>query len=99
MLLILLGSAALTLGHDLQDADGVLPAIMSVQHLTWYYWNQNRFANLLPLLASPVRNVAWNLLVQVFLRQLCGFASILFALQLLGAASGGMSGSWSRSRS
>lgn len=57
---------------------------MSVHHLTWYYWNRNRFANLPPLLASPMGNVAWNLLVQMFLRQVCGFVSILFALQLLG---------------
>src|ERR1019366_9076373 len=32
------------------DADSVLPAIMSVEKLTWYYWGQDRFRNLLPFL-------------------------------------------------
>ncbi len=83
---VLAGSVILAFGqHDLyHDADSVLPAIMSVQKLTWFYWGQNRFANLLPLLASPVRSVDANLHLQFVLRQVCGFGAVFLVLGLVG---------------
>jgi hypothetical protein len=53
------------------DADSLLPTLMSIQKLSFYYWGQNRFANLIPLLASPIDGRFFlNLQFQVFLRSL-----------------------------
>ncbi|MBE1159173.1 hypothetical protein [Dyella acidiphila] len=60
-----------------QNADGILPALMSTQKLTWYYWDQDRFLNLLPALAWPIPDVEWNLRLQVFLRAFFSFLAPL----------------------
>jgi hypothetical protein len=57
---------------------------MSVEKLTWYYWDQDRFGNLLPFLASPIRPIGWNFAVQVFLRNVLGFLAIWCVLDLAG---------------
>ena len=59
---------------DRQQADNLLPAFFSTDHLTWFYWTQSRFGNIDPLLAFPIQNIRWNLIVQVLLR----VSSILF---------------------
>ncbi|MGE0734202.1 MAG: hypothetical protein AB7G15_03090 [Alphaproteobacteria bacterium] len=43
------------------NADAIMISIMSLQKLTLFYWEQNRLANLLPLLAFPLRDPALNL--------------------------------------
>ncbi len=43
------------------DADTILMALMSTQKLTLFYWGQNRYANVLPLLFSPIADLWWNL--------------------------------------
>lgn len=61
-----------------QNADDLLPTLISTQKLTFYFWEQNRFANLLPLLTawidSPVRNAE----TQLFLRVLTGLIAPAF---------------------
>jgi hypothetical protein len=52
----------------LQDGDGILTSLISTQKLTWYFWGQDRLANLLPAIAAPIRDPEWNLRVQLFLR-------------------------------
>jgi hypothetical protein len=49
------------------NADGLLYALISTEDLTFFYWQQDRLANLVPLLAWPVRDVAPNLMVQMVL--------------------------------
>lgn len=63
-----------------QDADGILTSLISTQQLTWYFWGQNRLANLLPALAWPIDDLEWNLRFQIFLRT---FASILAPIGVL----------------
>jgi hypothetical protein len=79
-----LASLIMTFGSNssVHDADSLLPAIMSIQKLTWYYWDQNRFANLLPLVAAPIKDAAVNMYFQFFLRNICVFGSIWFVLLL-----------------
>jgi len=59
----------------IQDGDGILTALMSTQHLTWYFWGQDRLLNLLPAIASPITDIEWNLRFQVFLRSFFAYLS------------------------
>jgi hypothetical protein len=55
--------------HRHQDADSIVPVLMSVTPGGWtpYYWEQNRFGMLTALLARPVQGSFENLLFQTFL--------------------------------
>jgi hypothetical protein len=46
------------------NSDTVIPALISIEKYSPYYWSENRFGMLVPLLVSPVRDYAWNLLAQ-----------------------------------
>jgi hypothetical protein len=48
----------------LSNADAILPVLMSTQDLTWFYWGQDRLANLVPMLSSPIQDIRWNLALQ-----------------------------------
>ena len=43
------------------NADVILNSVMSLQHVTLFYWGQNRLANILPLVCSPISDPAVNL--------------------------------------
>jgi hypothetical protein len=49
----------------LANADALLPALMSTEELTWFYWGQDRLANLVPLVSFPVRDIRWNIATQL----------------------------------
>jgi|GEM_PF-2145943 len=82
---LLLACVLLTLGHVplQQNADGLLPTIMSLQRLTFYYWEQDRFANLLPLLTAWIGDPTHNLFAQVALRVAAGMVAPVFFTGLL----------------
>jgi hypothetical protein len=64
----------------LANADSLLPGLFSTQEMTWFYWGQDRLANVVPLLATPVQDLRWNLALQLFLIGLGWFTLIaLFA--------------------
>lgn len=46
------------------NADALVPALISTQRLTFFYWGQDRLASLVPLLAWPARDAIWNFYVQ-----------------------------------
>jgi hypothetical protein len=50
--------------HSKHDADSLVTSLISVEQWTAYYWGDNRFGMLLPLLASVVRSYTLNLLVE-----------------------------------
>jgi hypothetical protein len=54
--------------HAHHDSDSLVPVLMSLVRWTPFYWEQNRFGSLVPLLALPVQGPFHNLLVQVALR-------------------------------
>ncbi len=65
------------------SADSILPALISTQNLTWYYWGQNRLGNLLPAVTSLISDIDLNLELQIWLRALCaGLGPIFFILVL-----------------
>jgi len=48
-------------------ADTIMHSIMSIQKLTLYYWGQNRLANVLSAIVSPISNPELNLLAVLFI--------------------------------
>ena len=62
--------------HRLEQGDSIVPVLVSLQRWTPFYWYQERYGMLVPLLAMPVRDPLWNLLVQRFLLVLAGLAAL-----------------------
>ena len=60
-----------------QDADGVLTALISTRKLTWYFWEQDRFLNLIPALTTLFKDPGINLHAQLFLRACLGYLAPL----------------------
>jgi hypothetical protein len=61
-----------------QNSDDLLPAIMSLQKITLYYWEQNRFGNLLPALVAWIANPTQNAYAQIVLRVVAGMVAPVF---------------------
>ena len=59
----------------MHNADSLLTAIISVTKITPYYWGQNRFGNLLPIMTSWITNIDVNFMTQVTLRSLFATAT------------------------
>jgi hypothetical protein len=79
-------AALLDLGgvHRLEHGDSLVPVLVSLQRWTPLYWDQERFGMLVPLLAMPVRDPLWNLLLQRGLMILAGLSTVvLLARHLL----------------
>ena len=51
-------------GSRLANADSLIPVFVSLESWTLFYWGQDRFGMLLPLVAMPVTDSFWNLMVQ-----------------------------------
>lgn len=82
-----LAAALLDLGafHRLEHADALVPVLVSLQRWTPFYWDQERYGMLVPLLALPVRDPLWNLLLQRGLLVLAGLSAVvLLARHVLG---------------
>ncbi len=63
--------------HRLEYADSLVPVLVSLQRWTPFYWDQERYGMLVPLLALPVRDPLWNLLVQRGLLVLAGLGAVV----------------------
>jgi hypothetical protein len=62
-----------------------VPVLVSLQRWTPFYWDQERYGMLVPLLALPLRDPLWNLLGQRLLLALAGLgAVVLLARHVLG---------------
>jgi hypothetical protein len=65
--------------HAFHHADSLLPVLVSTQHWTPFFWGQDRYGMLVPLLAMPVRNPLANLLVQDWLMIFAGLLAPFLA--------------------
>jgi hypothetical protein len=65
------------------DADSVILSIMAQQKLTLFYWGQNRYMNLIPLVTAWISDISINQQVQVWLRASTAAAFPLFVIVLL----------------
>jgi hypothetical protein len=72
-LLLLYRGIPLQLGGD-----AILTSVISLQKLTLYFWWQDRYGNLLPLLAAWIRNPIDNATAQLGLRLLAGLVAPTF---------------------
>ncbi len=82
-----LAAALVDLGtlHRLEHADSLVPVLVSLQRWTPFYWDQERYGMLVPLLALPVRDPLWNLLLQRGALVLAGLSAVvLLARHVLG---------------
>lgn len=72
-------AALLDLGalHRLEHGDSLVPVLVSLQRWTPFYWDQERYGMLAPLLALPVRDPLWNLLLQRFLLVVSGLGAVV----------------------
>jgi len=81
LLLAALAAAALLVDlggfHALEHADAIVPVLVSLQRWTPFYWDQERYGMLVPLLALPLRDPLWNLVVQRGLLVLAGLAAVV----------------------
>lgn len=66
-----------------QDSDGLIGTLFSLQHMTVFFWSQDRFANLLPALAMPFHSPEINASIQLILRTALGVIAPLFACVFL----------------
>lgn len=62
--------------HQHHNGDSLVPILVSLQRWTFYYWEQDRFGMLTPLLAIAFKNPFHNLLAQNFLTATAGIAAI-----------------------
>lgn len=76
LLAVVLGAwIDLTPIHRHHNADSIVQILASLVHWTPFFWEQNRFGLLVPMLALPIENPWHNLLFQVWLRLLALMAS------------------------
>ncbi len=66
-----------------QNSDGLLETMISTQKLTVFFWDQDRFANLLPLVTAFLRDPGANAWAQLFLRALLGLVAPLLVTSLM----------------
>jgi hypothetical protein len=71
---------SLTSLQHFQNADSIVPVLVSLQHWTPFYWEANRYGMLVPLLAKPFREPLSNLIVQTGLSAFAGLAASFLLL-------------------
>lgn len=49
---------------ELHNADALIPVFVSLDYWLPFYWGQDRFGMLLPLVTAPIRDSFWNLVAQ-----------------------------------
>lgn len=70
--------------HAWHNSDTLLLSLISLDRYTPFYWDENRYGMLSPLLAMPVRDYAWNMLLQTQLTIVSGFAFVFLLQRLSG---------------
>ncbi len=73
----------LTSIHALHTSDSLVPILCGLYRWTPFYWEQNRFGSLLPLLSLPIHSPFHNLLFQTALRLLAVAASFFLLARVV----------------
>ena len=75
--ILVISSVWLAFGHleYSQHADSLVLTLASLQHWTPYFWYQDRYGMLIPLLTIPVHNPLTNMMLQSALGILAAFAA------------------------
>ena len=83
MALVALTALWISLGslQHCQNADSIVPVLVSLQHWTPFYWEANRWGMLVPLLAKPFHDPLGNLIVQTGLDTFAALAASFLLLR------------------
>lgn len=68
--------------HQLQNGDSIVPALVSLERWTPFYWEQGRFGMLVPLIALPLRHPLANLVFQNIVTCALGLAAFFLVARL-----------------
>jgi hypothetical protein len=76
---VVAAAALVDLGHlhRFEWGDSIVPVLVSLQRWTPFYWEQERYGMLVPLLAAPIRDPLWNLLLQRLLLTAAGLGAVV----------------------
>ncbi len=66
-----------------QNADSVVPVLVSLQHWTPFFWEANRYGMLVPLLTKPLHDPFSNLIAQTVLNVFAGLSASFLLLKYL----------------
>jgi hypothetical protein len=69
--------------HQFQHADSLLLVLVSIQHWTPFYWGQDRFGMIVPLVTRAVRDPLWNMLAQGYLTTFAALVAPLLIARML----------------
>ncbi len=69
--------------QQLHHADSLVPVLTGLTLWTPFYWGQDRYGMLIPLLALPVRDPAWHLLLQGFLTMALSTWGLILLVRVL----------------
>jgi hypothetical protein len=69
--------------HRLHNSDSLVPVMMSLYRWTPFYWEQDRFGMLVPLLAIPFKSPLANLLVQSAINLFCGLSGFFLCARYI----------------
>ncbi len=69
--------------QELHHADSLVPVLAGLTAWTPFYWGQDRYGMLIPLLALPVRDPAWHLLLQGFLTMALSAWGLVLLVRIL----------------
>ncbi|MBN1960236.1 MAG: hypothetical protein JW841_04760 [Deltaproteobacteria bacterium] len=80
----IIANARYTASHD---GDSLVPILSSLYYWTFFYWQQNRFGMLIPLLTKPISDPWLNLQIQNWLNVFCACTIFFLAAKVIGAKS------------
>jgi len=65
------------------NADTILFSVMSLQHVTPFYWGQDRLASFIPFMLSPITQPYLNLMAHLFIFSLSFFLFLFLCARLI----------------
>jgi hypothetical protein len=69
--------------HQNHNSDSLIPVLVSLYRWTFFYWEQDRFGMLVPLLATPFPDPLTNVIVQNAITATAGIAAWFLAARYL----------------
>jgi hypothetical protein len=75
--------------HDYQHADSLLTILISTQRWTPFFWGQDRFGMLIPLVAMPIHHPLGNLLAQGWMMTVAALLAPFVMARFLTGRDGG----------
>src|SRR5262245_11176698 len=78
--------------QELHDSDSLLLSLISIERYTPFYWGDNRYGMLVPLLASWIQDYHWNILFQTQILVLAPIGTVVLFHTYLRSGADGLTG-------